>query len=166
MKLEKVKKNVKKEPSPKKPQKETINENLNKRKKALNRSMGNNNFYKELGISKFYFEIVIFLDISQHDSYSLIKENGLKKSSVLTLNESFRYNSNYNSNKGNDLNISNEISNEMMAALVILKNNLPEEYNEDFFKAIMKDITLLIEIMRQITLEATTFSDQLKENVQ
>jgi hypothetical protein len=52
-----------------------------------------------------------------------------------------------------------------MKALSILRNSIPEECNENFFKAIMKDITNLLEILNEITMEATSFSENLKIQV-
>lgn len=60
---------------------------------------------------------------------------------------------------------SQDISYELKKALSLLKNGFPSENNEEFFKAVMKDITSLLEILNEMTLEASTFSESLKHQV-
>ena len=121
--------------------------------------------------------------ISNQDSFSLLPEN-IKINNKISKNfnsNSFKienptdyvlnYN-NYNHNakesdsfSNNNNNFSKEISTELMKALSILRNSLPEQYNEEFFKTIMRDIANLLEILNEITAEATNFSESLKIQV-
>ena len=123
--------------------------------------------------------------ISNQDSFSLLPEN-IKINNKISKNfnsNSFKienptdYVLNYNnynhnvkesdsfSNNNNNNNFSKEISTELMKALSILRNSLPEQYNEEFFKTIMRDIANLLEILNEITAEATNFSESLKIQV-
>lgn len=106
-----------------------------------------------------------YIELNPQDSFSLIGDKVSKKNSFIRLNDTFYLNKNSIYNKENDINIANEMTNEMMKAISLLKNSLPPECNDDFFKTIMKDILALIEIMKEITIEATTFSDNMKQKV-
>lgn len=106
-----------------------------------------------------------YIEPNPQDSFSLIGDKVSKKNSFIRLNDTFYLNKNSIYNKENDINIANEMTNEMMKAISLLKNSLPPECNDDFFKTIMKDILALIEIMKEITIEATTFSDNMKQKV-
>ena len=122
--------------------------------------------------------------ISNQDSFSLLPEN-IKINNKISKNfnsNSFKIENptdyvlncnNYNHNvkesdsfsNNNNNNFSKEISTELMKALSILRNSLPEQYNEEFFKTIMRDIANLLEILNEITAEATNFSESLKIQV-
>lgn len=115
--------------------------------------------------------------ISNQDSFSILPENikiNLKISKNCNSN-SFKienpadYN-NYNhhakeSDSFSNNNFSKEISTELMKALSILRSSLPEQYNEEFFKTVMRDIANLLEILNEITAEATNFSESLRIQV-
>lgn len=127
--------------------------------------MGNHYVYEKGKANSLHKNILNIIEPNHQDSFSLIGEKASKKNSFIRLNDTFYLNKNSIYNKENDINITNEMTNEMMKAISLLKNSLPHEYNDDFFKTIMKDILALVEIMKEITLEATTFSDNMKQKV-
>lgn len=61
--------------------------------------------------------------------------------------------------------ITSEISNEVSRAIGLLRNKIPVEYDDEFFKGIMLDITNLIIVLNNIALEAANLSDELSEKV-
>ncbi len=72
--------------------------------------------------------------------------------------------SNKNRNK-DEMSLSREISNELVKAIGLLKTTFPNEFTDNFFAIIMKDIVNLLEILEEITVQATSFSTDLKQKV-
>ena len=118
-----------------------MNQSIKKHKKTLNKSVGNN-----FNSNSFKIENPTDYVLNYNNYNHNVKES-----------DSFSNNNNNNFSK--------EISTELMKALSILRNSLPEQYNEEFFKTIMRDIANLLEILNEITAEATNFSESLKIQV-
>ena len=95
--------------------------------------------------------MIIFID----SSFTLLSKENTQKQDLLYKTQDF-------SKKEESFNMTKEISMELMKAMEILKNS---KYNEEFFKTIIKDISNLLEILNEITMEVSNFSDTLKKQV-